>query len=249
MKAFDNNIIIVTGAAGGMGKAIVQELLNEEATVIALDLSTNNLEDLQHERLQVFETNVLDEVNIQKIFSDVYEKYGKIDGLVNALGIAQAATPVEEVSLEEWDKLLNVNVKSLFITSKAVVPFMKQQKKGSIITIASISAVRPRPGLQSYIASKGAAESFTRGLAIELAEHGIRVNTIHPGPADTTMLGKFTANSGDIEQTKEDIFRKSVPLGRLIVPQDIANAVSFLLSDKAEIITGSTLHVDGGRGL
>lgn len=249
MKLFDNKIIIVTGAAGGMGKAIVQELLNEDATVIALDLSTKNLDDIQHERLLTYETNVLAEENIQKIVSEVYENYGKIDGLVNALGIAQAATPVEEVTLEEWDRLLNVNVKSLFITSRAVVPFMKQQKKGSIITIASISAVRPRPGLQTYIASKGAAESFTRGLAIELAEHGIRVNTIHPGPADTTMLGKFTSNGGDIEQTKEEIFRKSVPLGRLIVPQDIANAVSFLLSDKAEIITGSTLHVDGGRGL
>lgn len=117
------------------------------------------------------------------------------------------------------------------------------------MTIASISAVRPRPGLQAYIASKGAAESFTRGLAIELASHQIRVNTIHPGPANTQMLAQFTADGADTEQTKHDVFIQSVPLGRLVDPTDIAGAVNYLLSDAATMVTGTTLHVDGGRGL
>ncbi|QDQ02467.1 glucose 1-dehydrogenase [Lysinibacillus fusiformis] len=247
--AVAQQVMIVTGAGGGMGKAILQHQLTQGNIVVGLDLSVASLAELAHENLQTYEANVLQEEHIQTVFKEVYEKYGRIDGLVNALGIAQAATPIEQVSMDEWNRLMDVNVKSLFITTKAIVPYMKEQKKGSIVTIASISAVRPRPGLQAYIASKGAAESFTRGMAIELASHQIRVNTIHPGPADTQMLSQFTAHGADVEQTKQDIFVQSVPLGRLVDPTDIAGAVSYLLSDAASMVTGTTLHVDGGRGL
>lgn len=247
--AVEQQVIIVTGAGGGMGKAIIQEQLAKGNIVVGLDLSVASLNDLAQDALQCFEVNVLQEERVNEVFKQVFDKYGRIDGLVNALGIAQSATPLEQVTMDEWDRLMNVNVKSLFITTKAVVPYMKQQRKGSIVTIASISAVRPRPGLQAYIASKGAAESFTRALAIELAPFQIRVNTIHPGPADTQMLGQFTAQGADIEQTKQSVFVQSVPLGRLVNPSDIAGAVSYLLSDTAGMVTGTTLHVDGGRGL
>ncbi|MCY9546461.1 SDR family NAD(P)-dependent oxidoreductase [Lysinibacillus xylanilyticus] len=247
--AAEQQVIIVTGAGGGMGKAIIQEQLAKGNIVVGLDLSVASLNDLAQDALQCFEVNVLQEERVNEVFKQVFDKYGRIDGLVNALGIAQSATPLEQVTMDEWDRLMNVNVKSLFITTKAVVPYMKQQQKGSIVTIASISAVRPRPGLQAYIASKGAAESFTRALAIELAPFQIRVNTIHPGPADTQMLGQFTAQGADIEQTKQSVFVQSVPLGRLVNPSDIAGAVSYLLSDTAGMVTGTTLHVDGGRGL
>lgn len=247
--AVAQQVMIVTGAGGGMGKAILQHQLAQGNIVVGLDLSVASLAELAHENLQTYEANVLQEEHIQIVFKEVYEKYGRIDGLVNALGIAQAATPIEQVTMDEWNRLMDVNVKSLFITTKAIVPYMKEQKKGSIVTIASISAVRPRPGLQAYIASKGAAESFTRGMAIELASHQIRVNTIHPGPADTQMLSQFTAHGADVEQTKHNVFVQSVPLGRLVDPSDIAGAVSYLLSDEASMVTGTTLHVDGGRGL
>lgn len=247
--AVEQQVIIVTGAGGGMGKAIIQEQLAKGNIVVGLDLTVASLDDLAQDALQCFEVNVLQEERVNEVFKQIFDKYGRIDGLVNALGIAQSATPLEQVTMDEWDRLMNVNVKSLFITTKAVVPYMKQQRKGSIVTIASISAVRPRPGLQAYIASKGAAESFTRALAIELAPFQIRVNTIHPGPADTQMLGQFTAQGADIEQTKQSVFVQSVPLGRLVNPSDIAGAVSYLLSDTAGMVTGTTLHVDGGRGL
>ncbi|MEK5333141.1 SDR family NAD(P)-dependent oxidoreductase [Lysinibacillus sp. FSL W8-0992] len=247
--AVAQQVIIVTGAGGGMGKAIIQGLLEQGNIVIGIDLSVASLTNLAHESLQTYEVNVLQEESIQAITKEVFAKYGQIDGLVNALGIAQAATPIEQVTMDDWNRLMDVNVKSLFITTKAVVPYMKERKKGSIVTIASISAVRPRPGLQAYIASKGAAESFTRGLAIELASHQIRVNTIHPGPANTQMLAQFTADGADTEQTKHDVFIQSVPLGRLVDPTDIAGAVNYLLSDAATMVTGTTLHVDGGRGL
>ncbi|MFJ7667012.1 SDR family NAD(P)-dependent oxidoreductase [Lysinibacillus sp. NPDC097195] len=247
--AVAQQVIIVTGAGGGMGKAIIENQLVQGNIVIALDLTVASLADLAQDSLQTYEVNILQEESIQEIFHEVYTKYGRIDGLVNALGIAQAATPIEEVTMADWNRLMDVNVKSLFISTKAIVPYMKERKKGSIITIASVSAVRPRPGLQAYIASKGAAESFSRGLAIELATHQIRVNTIHPGPADTQMLSQFTADGADAEQTKHNVFIQSVPLGRLVDPTDIAGAVNYLLSDAASIVTGTTLHVDGGRGL
>ncbi|MEX3746863.1 SDR family NAD(P)-dependent oxidoreductase [Lysinibacillus xylanilyticus] len=247
--AAEQQVIIVTGAGGGMGKAIIQEQLEKGNIVVGLDLSVASLTDLVQDALQCFEVNVLQEERVNDICKQVFEKYGRIDGLVNALGIAQAATPIEQVTMDEWNRLMDVNVKTLFITTKAVVSYMKEQQKGSIVTIASISAVRPRPGLQAYIASKGAAESFARGMAIELAPFQIRVNTIHPGPADTQMLGQFAAQGADIEQTKQSVFVQSVPLGRLVNPSDIAGAVSYLLSNEASMVTGTTLHVDGGRGL
>ncbi|MGY3189390.1 SDR family NAD(P)-dependent oxidoreductase [Lysinibacillus sp. TE18511] len=247
--AAEQQVIIVTGAGGGMGKAIIQEQLEKGNIVVGLDLSVASLTDLAQDALQCFEVNVLQEERVNDICKQVFEKYGRIDGLVNALGIAQAATPIEQVTMDEWNRLMDVNVKTLFITTKAVVSYMKERQKGSIVTIASISAVRPRPGLQAYIASKGAAESFARGVAIELAPFQIRVNTIHPGPADTQMLGQFAAQGADIEQTKQSVFVQSVPLGRLVNPSDIAGAVSYLLSNEASMVTGTTLHVDGGRGL
>ncbi|WP_068982661.1 MULTISPECIES: SDR family NAD(P)-dependent oxidoreductase [Lysinibacillus] len=247
--AAERQVLIVTGAGGGMGKAIIQEQLEKGNIVVGLDLSVASLTDLAQDTLQCFEVNVLQEERVNDICKQVFEKYGRIDGLVNALGIAQAATPIEQVTMDEWNRLMDVNVKTLFITTKAVVSYMKERQKGSIVTIASISAVRPRPGLQAYIASKGAAESFARGMAIELAPFQIRVNTIHPGPADTQMLGQFAAQGADIEQTKQSVFVQSVPLGRLVNPSDIAGAVSYLLSNEASMVTGTTLHVDGGRGL
>ena len=235
--------VIVTGAAGGMGQAIVQKLIADGYHVAGIDLAEDS--PYTHPNFYYEQGNALDEEQMKSFAG----KAESIAGLVNALGIAQSAAPIEEVSMEFWNKVMDVNVKSLFVSTKAVAAKMKQARKGAIINIASISAVRPRPGLQAYIASKGAAESFTRAMAIELAPYQVRVNTIHPGPADTKMLGQFAAEGTDVEQAKQQIFVQSVPLGRLITPEDIANAVSFLLSEGAGAITGTTLHVDGGRGL
>ncbi|MEK5185528.1 SDR family NAD(P)-dependent oxidoreductase [Solibacillus sp. FSL W7-1324] len=235
--------VIVTGAAGGMGQKIVQQLLEENYVVVGLDLAADH--PLEYPYFQYHQCDVTDE----RMIEPIVESHSNVYGLINVHGLAQAATPIEEVTADYWDKLMNVNVKSLFLLAKAVVPKMKSANDGVIINIASISAVRPRPGLQAYIASKGAAESFSRAMAIELAPYNVRVNTIHPGPANTSMLGQFAAADSDVEQAKAQIFASSVPLGRLIEPQDIANAVRFLLQEQSSIITGTTLHVDGGRGL
>ncbi|WP_082235440.1 SDR family NAD(P)-dependent oxidoreductase [Halobacillus massiliensis] len=245
----ENHAIVVTGANGGMGISIVERLLEKGAMVTACDIQTDKLQELSHERLLVIKGNMLDEFQVEKIFQESNDTFGKIDGLVNSAGIAQQAAPIESVSLSEWRKLIDINTTMLFLTCREAAKYMKSNQKGSIVNIASISAVRPRPGLQSYIASKGAAESFSKALAIELAEHKVRVNTVHPGPCDTSMLGQFAAAGTDVDQAKETIFKQSVPMGELVTPKDIAASVSFLLTDEAMMVTGAVLHVDGGRGL
>ncbi|WP_113928375.1 SDR family NAD(P)-dependent oxidoreductase [Bacillus sp. P14.5] len=241
--------IVVTGAGGGMGLAVVKLLLEKGAKVIASDLNTQELDSIQSDQLAVYEGDMLDEPFVQYVFAEGNARFGSISGLVNAAGIAQKATPIEDVTLDEWNRLVNVNTTLLFLTCKEAAIYMKQQGYGSIINVASISAVRPRPGLQAYIASKGGAESFTRALAIELAAHQVRVNTVHPGPCDTNMLEQFAAEGTDIDEVKDTIFKQSVPLGKLLKPTDIAHSIAFLLSDEAEMITGATLNIDGGRGI
>jgi len=146
--------------------------------------------------------------------------------------------------------MMNVNAKAIFLTAKYAVPFMKQQKSGSIVNIASIAGIRARPGLNAYCASKGAAIMLTKALALELAPYQIRVNVINPGPANTPMIGQFLV--GDETDKKEGvkrIFQDSVPLGMLIEPEDIAQGALYLASDLSKVVTGEVLNIDGGRGI
>ena len=243
----ENEVFVVTGAQGGMGKETVQRFLEEGASVVAVDLNVDSVEE--SDRLLPIAADLTNEEEVKKVFSTAIEKFEHIDGLLNIAGIAQPATPIEEVSLGDWEKIMRVNATAPFLTCRAAVPFMKNKGSGVIVNIASISMVRPRPGLNAYIASKGATVSFSQALAIELAEYGIRVNVVNPGPADTNMLGEFAGRDKDIENVKEDVFKKSVPLGRLIEPIDIANSLVYLCSKEASIVTGSVFNIDGGRGI
>lgn len=249
---YKNTNVVVTGANGGMGKVIVESFLEEGANVVALDLNVDRLlsvKDLYTDSLMLINTNIREETEVKTAVQHAIDQYDTIDVLVNAAGIAQAATNIEEVSLAEWNKLMEVNATAIFLISKELVPYMKKQGNGVITNIISIAAERARPGLNAYVASKGAATTLTKALAVELAEHGIRVNGINPGPSDTTMLGKFSRNGADVDQTKDEIFKKSVPLGQLITPEDISSAVLYVSSSEAQMVTGSILNVDGGRGI
>lgn len=249
MGVVEDKVIAVTGAGGGMGKTVVENLLAEGATVVALDINTDSLSSIQNENIHVKAINLLDENSIQQTFKDIYKEFSKLDGLVNIAGIAQSAKPITEVELSEWHKIIDINATAIFLTSREAVRYMKETKNGSIINIGSVSVTRPRPGLQSYVASKGAVEAFSKALALETAPFNIRVNVVHPGPADTQMLGQFSSQqAGEVELNK-DIFADSVPLGRLINPADISATVTHLLTDGAQIITGAVIHVDGGRSI
>jgi 3-oxoacyl-[acyl-carrier protein] reductase len=163
-----------------------------------------------------------------------------------------AMTPVEEVTEEVWCRIMDINAKGIFLGCKYAIPIMKKQGGGVIINTASVSGVRARPGLSAYTASKGAAILLTRGLAIELAPHQIRVNCLNPVAADTPMLPKFIDDSGATDKKYEDAkqrFIDTVPMGRLATAQDVARAALFLASDDASFITGVGLEVDGGRAI
>ena len=247
----ENKVAIITGAAGGMGMETVKHFLEEGASVVATDLNVDVVCDnfTGNKRLLTVKADITDDQQIEELVQKCLDHFGRVDILINIAGIAQAATPIEEVTNETWDRIMSINTKSLFLTSRAVVPAMKKRGKGVILNVASISAVRPRPGLNAYVASKGAAIAFSQALAIELADSNIRVNVINPGPSDTGMLSKFAAEGTDATEAKKTIFRNSVPLGELIDPEDIANAAVYLSSDEAKRVTGAVFNIDGGRGI
>ncbi|KAK4907661.1 hypothetical protein LTR28_000431 [Elasticomyces elasticus] len=171
-------------------------------------------------------------------------EWGRLDIVVNNAGVVNKSTPSIEIAEEEYDRIMRINVKSVYHSSRAVVPQFRKQGGGVFVNISSISAPRPRPKLVWYAGSKGA---ITKGLAAELAPDKIRVNAILPVAADTAMVPLVLGK----EDTPENrlVVTKGIPLGRWATPRDIANAAAFLASDEAEFITGVCLPVDGGRSL
>ncbi|UZJ80960.1 SDR family NAD(P)-dependent oxidoreductase [Fictibacillus sp. KU28468] len=246
---------IITGAGSGMGKAAAKVFAAQGAKVVLADLNRDaaNLtaEEIgQAGEVMVVQTDVGDDESVQYLVNEAVDKYKNLDVLLNCAGVPQFFTPIEEMSISEWDKIMNVNTKSIFLTTRHLVPHMKKKRKGSIINIASIAGIRARPGLNAYCASKGAAIMLTKALALELAPYKIRVNAINPGPAETPMLGKFLPGDEEkVEEDKKKIFLDSVPLGTLIQPEDIAEAALYLASDLAKAVTGEIMNVDGGRGI
>ncbi|MGG1576052.1 SDR family NAD(P)-dependent oxidoreductase, partial [Fictibacillus sp. NRS-1165] len=191
---------IITGAGSGMGKAAAKLFAAEGANVVLADLNHEAANCTAEEigntgEVMVIQTDVGEDESVQNLVNEAVRQYQHLDVLLNCAGVPQFFTPIEEMSINEWDKIMNVNAKSIFLTTRHLVPHMKRIRKGSIINIASIAGIRARPGLNAYCASKGAAIMLTKALALELAPFKIRVNAINPGPAETPMLGKFL--SGD----------------------------------------------------
>jgi len=245
---------IVTGAASGMGKATAKLFAAEGANVVLADLNKEAAVQVALElpdgRGHAVQVDVADDESVAALIQETIAVFGAPDVLVNCAGVPQAFTPIEELTLEQWDRIMSVNAKSLYLTARHAVPHMKAKARGSIINIASIAGIRARPGLNAYCASKGAAIMLSKALAIELAPYQIRVNVINPGPAETPMLGKFiNGDEQEVEAGKKDIFISSVPLGMLIQPEDIAQAALYLASDLSKIVTGEVMNVDGGRGI
>ncbi|MEM9096769.1 MAG: glucose 1-dehydrogenase, partial [Pseudomonadota bacterium] len=169
---------------------------------------------------------------------------GPIDILVNNAGVTHRNQPMLDVEEEEFDRVYAVNVKSIYLAARKLVPLMRERGGGAILNIASTAGVRPRPGLVWYNGSKGAAITLTRAMAVELAPDRIRVNALNPVAGETPLLHMFM---GEDTPEKRAQFVSTIPLGRFSQPKDIANAALYLCSDEADFITGVTLEVDGGR--
>ena len=253
-----DKVALITGAGSGMGRASALLFAKEGAKVAVCDINEKNGMDTVDiinkgggESIFV-KADVSVAKDVENMIITTIDTYEKIDILFNNAGLPMSFTPIENVDEELWDKIMDVNVKSIFLACKYTVPIMKKQGGGVILNTASIIGVRPRPGLNAYHASKAAAINLTRGLALELASYKIRVNCINPVASDTPMLARFIDDSGAIDRKYEEgrkRFIATIPLGRLAKPEDIAYAALFLASDEASMLTGVSLDVDGGRGV
>ena len=238
---------IVTGAGSGFGKGIAMRFAKEGARVGVVDINAEAAREVASQignSAFAMEADVSIDRDVSRMVKEALDRWGQLDILVNNAGTTHRNQPMTEVTEEEYERIFAVNVKSVYLCAKHVVPVMKKQGFGVILNVASTAGVRPRPGLVWYNTSKGAMMTATKAMAIELAGEKIRVNAINPVAGETGMLHLFM---GEDTPEKRAQFISSIPLGRLSLPEDMANAALFLCSDEAEMITGLCMEVDGGR--
>ncbi|HUT48841.1 MAG TPA: glucose 1-dehydrogenase [Alphaproteobacteria bacterium] len=246
-----NKVAIVTGAASGFGEAIAHRFAQEGARVVISDINDNAGRPVADAitgaggTARFVHADVSNADDVAGMVAEAESAYGGLDILVNNAGYPQRNQPMLEVSEDEFDRIFAVNVKSLYLAALHGVPALRRRGGGVMINTASTAGLSPRPGLTWYNGSKGAAITLTKSMAVELAPEKIRVNALCPVAGDTPMLDEFLGGTRTEEAYAK--FVASVPLGRLAVPQDIANAALFLASDEAEFLTGVCLEVDGGR--
>jgi 3-oxoacyl-[acyl-carrier protein] reductase len=249
-------VALITGAGSGFGKATALLFAKEGAEVVVADLNVEAAKGT----VDIIKRQGGDAISVQADVSEArdcdamvqsaVDKFGRLDILHNNAGIAMTATLIENITEDVWDRLIKVNLKSVYLGSKAAIPFMKKQGGGVIINTSSVSAVRVRPGGGAYAVAKAGVSHLTRILALELAPYKIRVNTISPVISETPLGIELIpeAQRKDMEATRK-AFISTIPIGRMAVPEDIASAALFLAMDDSSMVTGIDLGVDGGRAI
>lgn len=252
MKGLKDKVCIVTGGSQGIGKATCLRLAEEGASVAITDIQDDDGQELcdaiceGQGRAEFWHLDVTDETEVERVFSEVAEKFGGIDVIVNNAGISGADKPTDEVSADEWRQVMDVNVMGVFFCTKAAVKHMRQCGGGSIVNISSIYGIVGAPDLPPYHASKGAVREMSKTDAMLFAGEGIRVNSVHPGFIWTPMVEKVAAESEEGTETFCEQLRALHPLGHIGEPEDIAAGIAYLASDDAKFVTGSELVIDGG---
>jgi len=240
-----DKITVITGSASGFGKGIAKKFTEEGAKIIMVDVNKKLLKSVSNNLFQDhFVADVSKSTDFKLLLKYIYKNYRKIDIIINNAGITHKPKPLENVTEKEFDRVFNVNAKSVYYCGKYFVPKMKKYKKGVILNVASTAGLSPRPKLNWYNASKGWMITATKAMAIELAPYKIRVNAIAPVAGLTPLLKSFM---GGNTIKKKQSFLSTIPIGRFSTPQDMGNAACFLCSDEASMITGTVLEVDGGR--
>ena len=245
----DGKIAIVTGSASGFGEGMARRFVAEGARVVIADINSEAASALARElggAATAVRADVSRDADVAALAEAALALAGRIDILVNNAGVGHLPQPLEKLGEAEFDRLFAVNMKSVYLTARHVVPTMKAAGGGAILNISSTGGVAPRPNLAWYNASKGWMITATRAMAIELARHKVRVNAINPVAGDTPLLPTFMGT--DTPESRARIV-STIPLGRLSTPADIAAAAVFLCSDEASLITGVAMEVDGGRCL
>lgn len=239
----NKKVAVITGSARGIGYAIAEEFIEQGATIVITDINQETIDSAVNELQEIGDVfGVLMDVSnadsVEAGMESVIEKYGKIDILVNNAGITKDGL-LMRMSESEFDSVIAVNLKGTFNATKSVSQYMLKQRSGNIINISSVVGITGNVGQANYSASKAGVIGLTKTSAKEFAKRGIRVNAIAPGFIKSAM-------TDELSDAAKDSLQKSIPLGRLGFPRDVANAAAFLASDNASYITGQVLVVDGG---
>jgi 3-oxoacyl-[acyl-carrier protein] reductase len=244
----EGKIAIVTGAASGFGAEIARRFAAEGAKVLVADIDADGAA-LVAKEIGESATSVAVDVSkagdVQHMVETALTKFGDLDILVNNAGTTHRNQPLLDVDEATFDRVFDVNVKSIYLTARAVIPIFRRRGGGVILNVGSTAGLRPRPGLTWYNGSKGAVHIMSKSMALELAPDKIRVNVLAPVIGETGLLESFMGKADTSENRAA--FIATIPWGRLSTPRDVANGALFLASDEAELITGIELEIDGGR--
>ncbi|WP_042221053.1 SDR family NAD(P)-dependent oxidoreductase [Oceanobacillus manasiensis] len=253
MPRLEGKTAVITGGAGGIGKKTAEFFLKEGAKVLLVDMNQDALDEVksnldQYGEVAVAKANVTDEDEVKGYVNKAKEEFGSIDIFFNNAGIEGTVAPIAEQKLEDYQKVMAVNGDGVFLGLKYVLPVMSEQESGSIINTSSVAGLGGFPGMAPYVASKHAIIGLSKSAAMEVADKGVRVNSIHPSPVNTRMMRSIEKgqNPDDPNSSKEEQ-TKAIPLARYGEAEDIANLVLFLASDESKFITGSEYRVDGGQ--
>ena len=236
---------IVTGGGSGFGEGIVRKFVAEGARVLIADRDAQGAERVAAATgAAALQVDVAHAADVKHMIDAAFERLGGLDILVNNAGVGHLPQPLEALAEDEFDRIVAVNMKAIYLAAREVVPRFKAQRRGVILNMASTAGVSPRPRLAWYNASKGWVITATRAMAVELAPAGIRVVALNPVAGETPMLATFMGEDTPQMRAK---FLATIPLGRFSTPEDLGNAACFLCSDEASMITGVCMEVDGGR--
>ena len=250
MSAATGGLAIVTGAASGIGKACAQQLLADGYRVVAVDRDADGLEKLLAEHptgLETRTTDLADLAAVEPAFSRIVAELGPPAALVNAAGIALVATALE-ADLAAWQRVLDINLTAPLLASRAVVPAMIREGGGTIVNIASVAAFRGVRSRAAYCAAKAGLVGLTRSMAADFAQHGVRVNALCPGTVETGYTQAVLSVADDPEGTRAFMTQRQL-IGRMGTPEEIADAVSFLVGPRSSFFHGAALVIDGGRSV
>jgi len=251
---FSSKRVIVTGAGSGFGRATALRFAAEGASVLVSDINATGADEtvqlISDAGGQAFAnvTDVAQESEVEAMIAQATNDLGGIDILVNNAGYSHRQKLLWKLSVEEFDAVFAVNVRGVFLGCKHAIPVMMEGGGGAIVNVASIGAIAPRPGVTPYNGTKGAVLTMTKGLALEVARHNIRVNAVNPVAADTGFM-KTATGLNELDDKLKAQLTSTIPRGRMAEPEDVAASITFLASQDADFLTGTSINVDGGRSV
>lgn len=243
-------VVVVTGASSGIGRATAKAFLDEGSTVVGIGRDEKALNDIFRENgnvggvYQPMLADLTEPTQIDRVVNQIIDNHGRVDCLVNCAGILRGGD-INTTTVEEWDKTMNINLRSIFVLTQRLLPYLAESK-GNIVNVSSVAGTRAFAGVLAYCVSKAALDQFTRCLALELAESGVRVNSVNPGVVITNLHKR----GGMSEEEYESFIERSKtthPLGRPGRPEEVADLIVYLASERSGWITGANFAIDGGR--